>query len=67
MDFYEVVRQAAALLQQHGKLTYRTLRRQFALDDATLEDLKEELPRRPGDQHQRTGARCTDRRRGSRG
>jgi len=43
MDFYEVVRQAAALLQQQGKLTYRTLRRQFALDDETLEDLKDEL------------------------
>lgn len=43
MEFYEVVRQAAALLQQQGKLTYRTLRRQFGLDDETLEDLKEEL------------------------
>jgi class 3 adenylate cyclase len=43
MDFYEVVRQAANLLQQQGKLTYRTLRRQFDLDDAALEDLKEEL------------------------
>jgi hypothetical protein len=43
MDFYEVIQQAANLLQQQGKLTYRTLKRQFALDDATLEDLKEEL------------------------
>ena len=43
MEFYEVVKQAAALLQQQGKLTYRTLRRQFGLDDETLEDLKEEL------------------------
>jgi len=36
MEFYEVVRQAAALLQQQGRLTYRTLRRQFALDDETI-------------------------------
>ena len=43
MEFYEVVKRAATLLQQQGKLTYRTLRRQFALDDETLEDLKEEL------------------------
>ena len=43
MEFYEEVKQAARLLQQQGKLTYRTLRRQFALDEATLEDLKEEL------------------------
>ena len=33
MDFYEVVRQAVKLLQEQGKLTYRTLKRQFALDD----------------------------------
>jgi hypothetical protein len=39
MDFYEVVRQAAKLLQEQGKLTYRTLQRQFALDDDALEDL----------------------------
>ena len=43
MEFYEVVKRAAMLLQQQGKLTYQTLRRQFALDDETLEDLKEEL------------------------
>lgn len=43
MDFYEVVKQAAKLLQHQGKLTYRTLRRQFDLDDDALEDLKGEL------------------------
>ena len=43
MDFYEVVGQAAKLLQQQGRLTYRTLRRQFDLDDEALEDLKDEL------------------------
>ncbi len=43
MDFYEVVDQVAKLLQQRGRLTYRSLRRQFDLDDEALEDLKEEL------------------------
>ena len=43
MDFYEVVRQAAKLLQEQGRLTYRTLKRQFDLDDEVLEDLKDEL------------------------
>src|SRR5262245_59388828 len=35
--------QVIALLRQRGRLTYRTLKRQFELDDAALEDLKEEL------------------------
>ena len=43
MDFYELVDQVANLLQQRGKLTYRSLRRQFDLDDEALDDLKEEL------------------------
>ena len=43
MDFYEVVREAAKLLQAQGRLTYRTLRRQFDLDDEAVEDLKDEL------------------------
>src|SRR6266436_1780892 len=43
MDFVAVLDQVIALLQQRGRLTYRTLKRQFQLDDATLEDLKEEL------------------------
>jgi class 3 adenylate cyclase len=43
MDFVEVIKQARALLQSEGRITYRTLKRQFALDDEALEDLKEEL------------------------
>ena len=43
MDFVEVIKQACALLQSQGRITYRTLKRQFALDDEALEDLKEEL------------------------
>ena len=43
MDFVEVIEQAKALLQSKGRLTYRTLQRQFALDDGALEDLKDEL------------------------
>ncbi|MGE0825178.1 MAG: adenylate/guanylate cyclase domain-containing protein [Candidatus Binatia bacterium] len=43
MDFVAVLKQAKALLQSEGRITYRTLKRQFALDEETLEDLKEEL------------------------
>src|SRR5438094_5234303 len=43
MDFVTVVDQAIALLRQRGRLTYRTLQRQFQLDDAALNDLKDEL------------------------
>ena len=43
MDFVAVLDQVITLLRQRGRLTYRTLKRQFALDDAALEDLKEEL------------------------
>jgi hypothetical protein len=39
----EVLNQTTAVLQQHGRLSYRALKRQFALDDAVLEDLKYEL------------------------
>jgi len=31
------------LLPQHGRLSYRALKRQFGLDDDAVEDLKEEL------------------------
>ena len=34
MDFVAVVDQAIALLRQRGRMTYRTLQRQFQLDDA---------------------------------
>ena len=43
MTFYEVLEQVLALLQQHGRVTYRAVKRQFALDDDYLEDLKAEL------------------------
>jgi class 3 adenylate cyclase/tetratricopeptide (TPR) repeat protein len=43
MTFEEILDQAMAMLQRHGRLTYSTLKRQFQLDDAALEDLKNEL------------------------
>jgi class 3 adenylate cyclase/tetratricopeptide (TPR) repeat protein len=43
MDFVTLLDQVIALLRQRGRLTYRTLKRQFDLDHAALEDLKEEL------------------------
>jgi hypothetical protein len=43
MTFYEVLEQVQALLQRHGRVSYRALKRQFQLDDAYLEDLKAEL------------------------
>jgi class 3 adenylate cyclase/predicted ATPase len=43
MTFEEILDHAMAMLQRRGRLTYRTLQRQFQLDDAALEDLKDEL------------------------
>ncbi len=43
MDFYEVLDQVLVLLQRHGRVSYRALKRQFDLDDDYLDDLKEEL------------------------
>ena len=43
MDFVTVVDQAIVLLRQRGRVTYRTLKRQFQLDDTALEDLTVEL------------------------
>jgi class 3 adenylate cyclase/tetratricopeptide (TPR) repeat protein len=43
MTFEEILDHAIAMLQRRGRLTYRTLQRQFQLDDAALEDLKDEL------------------------
>jgi class 3 adenylate cyclase len=43
VTFEEVLDQAIAMLQRRGRLTYRTLKRQFHLDDEALEDLKAEL------------------------
>src|SRR5262245_30684670 len=43
MTFEEILDQALAMLQRRGRVTYRTLKRQFQLDDDALEDLKTEL------------------------
>ena len=44
VDFVAVVDQVIALLRQRGRVTYRTLKRQFQLDDDVLEgDLTVEL------------------------
>ncbi len=43
MTFEEIVDQAVAMLQRRGRIAYRTLKRQFQLDDEALEDLKTEL------------------------
>jgi class 3 adenylate cyclase len=43
VDFVTVVDQVIALLRQRGRVAYRTLKRQFQLDDEALEDLKIEL------------------------
>jgi class 3 adenylate cyclase len=43
MDFVAIVDQVITLLRQRGRMTYRTLQRQFQLDDDALHDLTEEL------------------------
>jgi class 3 adenylate cyclase len=43
VTFEEMLDQALAMLQRRGRVTYRTLQRQFNLDDAALEDLKDAL------------------------
>jgi class 3 adenylate cyclase len=43
MTFEELLDQAIAMLQRRGRLIYGTLKRQFSLDDAYLEDLEAEL------------------------
>jgi len=43
VDFVALLDQVIALLRQRGRVTYRTLQRQFQLDDAALDDLKDEL------------------------
>jgi TOMM system kinase/cyclase fusion protein len=43
MDFYSLIDQVLALLRQRGRVSYRALKRQFHLDDATLADLTAEL------------------------
>src|ERR1700704_266345 len=43
MTFEEILDHAIAMLRRRGRLTYGTLKRQFQLDDAALDDLKNEL------------------------
>ena len=43
MTFEEILDHAMAMLQRRGRVTYRTLKRQFQLDEAALEDLTVEL------------------------
>src|SRR5215475_9887782 len=43
MDFYDILDQVIALLQQRGRVSYRALKVQFHLDDEALEALKDEL------------------------
>ena len=43
MTFKDVLAQIIDWLQQDKRITYRALKRQFDLDDAYLEDLKDEL------------------------
>lgn len=43
MTFEEILDQATALLQRRERVSYRTLKRQFELDDESLEDLQFEL------------------------
>src|SRR5262245_1445375 len=43
MTFEEILDQAIALLRRRGRVTYRTLKRQFNLDEDALEDLTAEL------------------------
>src|SRR5216683_245292 len=43
MTFEEILDHAIAMLQRRGRVAYRTLKRQFQLDDEALEDLKIEL------------------------
>src|SRR5436309_13256668 len=43
MDFYTILDQVIALLQQRGKASYRALKLQFKLDDTSLDVLKDEL------------------------
>jgi class 3 adenylate cyclase len=43
MTFEEILDAVIAMLQRRGRMTYRTLKRQFNLDDDAFEDLKDEL------------------------
>jgi hypothetical protein len=40
MTFEEILDHALAMLQRHGRLTYRTLKRRFQLDEAALAQME---------------------------
>jgi hypothetical protein len=43
MTFREILAQVIDWLQQDKRVSYRVLKREFDIDDAYIEDLKEEL------------------------
>jgi len=43
MDFAEALEQVLELLQRQGRVSYGAIKRRFNLDDAYLQDLKDEL------------------------
>src|SRR5688572_14038916 len=43
MTFEELLAQVIELLQRQGRVSYGALKRRFALDDAYLQDLRDEL------------------------
>ena len=43
MTFDEILAEIIDLLQRQGRVSYGALRRRFALDEAYLQDLKDEL------------------------
>ncbi len=43
MDFFELLAVAKWLLERHGRMAYRTLKRELRLDDETFENLRHEL------------------------
>jgi class 3 adenylate cyclase/tetratricopeptide (TPR) repeat protein len=43
MSFFEVLARLTELLQREGRVSYRAIKREWQLDDASIEDLKAEL------------------------
>jgi tetratricopeptide (TPR) repeat protein len=43
MGFFEVLTRVTELLQREGRISYRAIKREWHLDDASVEDLKAEL------------------------
>src|SRR6266566_2672917 len=43
VTFNEILSQTIAMLHQHGRVSYRALKRQFAINDDYLEDLKDAI------------------------